>query len=280
MQLRLKTTAFILLLTLTLMSASLSEDQILLQKSKSLIFDNKWQEAVISLDKVILKYPKSSSFTEALFYKGKCLEEIGDMIGALDLYQKCFKTDKNGGLKEDSQIAIIDISYKLYSSGGKENLKNILQFLNSETDTVARYYAAFKLSYAKNKEIAKLGIPVLKEIIMEEKDNDLKNRAKIAILRIDPSIMKDVEIETKSDQKMIRFSIYSKERKTMAIDMTVPLSLADLLVNSLDEKEFDISDININGTNIKKTILEKIQEAKTGILTFETEDVIIIIQIN
>jgi tetratricopeptide (TPR) repeat protein len=277
---RAKTTAFIVLLTLTLMSASPSEDHILLQKSKSLIFDSKWQEAVILLDEVILKYPRSGSYAPALFYKGKCLEETGNPVGALNLYQLYLKTDKNGGFKEDVQIAVIDISYNLYSSGKKELLKNILQFLYSELDTVAQYYAAFKLSYYKNKDIAKLGVPVLKEILLSEEDPDLKARAKIALMRIDPSIMKDIEIEQKSGQKMIQVSIYSKEKKLTILNIAVPLSLADLLLNSLDENELDIKDLKLNSADIRKEILDKIQKAQSGILTFETEDVIIKIQIN
>jgi len=280
MQIRFKATALIVLLSLTALSAIQSEDQRLLQKAKSMIFDKKYRDAIINLNEVIAKYPRSDAYSTAIFYKGKCLAEISDSNGALELYQKYLRIDKNGGFKEDAQIAVIDISYKLYSSEGKENLKNILQFLNSETDTVARYYAAFKLSYDKNKEIAKLGVPVLKEIILNEEDTDLRNRAKIAILRIDPSIMKDVVIGTKSDQKMVHFLIYNKERKTILVDMTVPVSLADLFINSLNENDINITDININGTKIKKTILEEIQKAKTGILTFETEDVIIKIQIN
>jgi tetratricopeptide (TPR) repeat protein len=252
----------------------------LLQKSKSLIFDSKWQEAVILLDEVISKYPSSGSYAPALFYKGKCLEETGDPVGALNLYQLYLKTDKNGGFKEDVQIAVIDISYNLYSSGKKELLKNILQFLNSESETVAQYYAAFKLSYHKNKDIAKLGIPVLKEILLSEEDSDLKARAKIALMRIDPSIMKDVEIEQKSGQKMIQVSIYSKEKKLTILNIAVPLSLADLLLNSLDENELDTKDLKLNGADIRKEILDKIQKAQSGILTFETEDVIIKIQIN
>jgi tetratricopeptide (TPR) repeat protein len=245
-----------------------------------LIFDNKYKEAIISLDEVISKYSNSSSFTAALFYKAKCLAETGDMIGALDLYQKYLKTDKNSGFKEDTQIAIIDISYKLYLSGSKESLKNILQLLNSEMDTVARYYAAFKLSYVKNKEIAKLGIPVLKEIILNEEDTDLRDRAKIAILRIDPSIMKDVEITEKNGQKMIKLSVYDKARKITIINIAVPASLAELLVDSLNDSDFEINDLKIDGVDAKKLILSKIQQAKTGILTFDTEDLIIKIQID
>jgi tetratricopeptide (TPR) repeat protein len=279
MRIKLKTTAFITFLALTVLSAGLSEDQKLLQKSKTLIFDNKWREAVPVLDEVISKYPKSGSYTAALFYKGKCLEGTGDPVGALNLYQLYLKTDKNGGFKEDVQIAIIDISYSLYSSGNKEFLKNILQFLNSELDTVAQYYAAFKLSYDKNKDIAKMGIPVLKEILLSEEDSDLKARAKIALMRIDPLIMKDVEIEQKSGQKMIQVSIYSKEKKMTVLNIAVPISLADLLINSLDEKDFEQLNVNGNSIDIKKEILEKIQNSKSGIFTFENEDIIVKVNI-
>jgi tetratricopeptide (TPR) repeat protein len=245
-----------------------------------MIFDKKWRDALISLNEVISKYPRSDAYATAIFYKSKCLAETGDSSGALELYQKYLRIDKNGGFKEDAQIAVIDISYKLYSSGGKENLKNILQFLNSETDTIARYYAAFKLSYDKNKEIAKLGVPVLKEIILNEEDTDLRDRAKIALLRIDPSIMKDVEIAAKTGQKMIGFSVYSKTRKMTIINIAVPASLAELLIDSLNDKDFEIDDLKIDGVDAKKLILSKIKQAKTGILTFDTEDLIIKIQID
>lgn len=280
MQITLKMMTIISLLTLTLMSAGISEDQKLLEKSKSLIFDNRWNEAIGTLDEVIEKHSKSSSFTAAVFYKAKCLQETGNVKGALDLYQKYIKTDKKGGFKEDAQIAVIDISFNLFTSGQKEPLKNIIQLLNSNTDLVAKYYAAFKLSYSKNKDISKLGLPVLKDIILNEEDPDLKNRAKIAILRIDPSSMKDVENKLLSKDLMVHFSIFNKETKQMLLNVSVPISLADLLVDSLDEKEFDIDDFHKDGKDIKKSILEKIHAAKTGILTFEIEDVIIKINIS
>lgn len=280
MQNRIRAAAFILLIAITMMSASLSDDQKLLQKSKSLIFDAKWKEAQTLIDEIIVKYPKSGSYPSALFYKAKCLESLGNPAEALEFYLKYLNDEKTPGFKEDAQIAVIDISYLLYSSGKNEYLKNIMNFLNSGADTVPRYYAAFKLSYIKNRDIAKRGIPILKEIILNESDSDLRDRAKIAILRIDPSILKKIEDESRSGQKMIRFTIFSKEEKKIQFNVEIPLSLADLLFESLDESGWNLEDIKMNKAELKKEIMEKIEKAKTGVVTVELEDVIIKIDIH
>ena len=47
-------------------------------------------------------------------------------------------------------------------------------------ETTIRYYAAFKISRIKNKNISREAVPVLKEILESEEDPDLQDRAKIA----------------------------------------------------------------------------------------------------
>ena len=42
-----------------------------------LIFDKQWAAALKQLDEVIAKHPDSRYYAAALFYRGKCQEELG-----------------------------------------------------------------------------------------------------------------------------------------------------------------------------------------------------------
>jgi hypothetical protein len=216
-----------------------SEDKKLLQEAKLLIFDKAWIEAGEKLDELITRHPKSSFYSQALFYRGKCLaEQKGKEEEALRSFEAFLsRPDRPESLVEEAEIAVIDLAFSLYEKGQK-NMSRVLQEKLASPSKVIRYYAAMKLSYSRDKNLAARALPVLKELIKKEKDQELVDRAKIALLRISPEALKDVpESQGKEALRLVKIRVYEKGKKTPSVSINIPLALADLAIQAISEED-------------------------------------------
>lgn len=234
------TLAVILLMTAMapggLLAQDAPTDKELLEKAKLDLFDRNWDSALIRLDQLITRYPDSSSYPLAMFYKGKCLAEQKKFKHALAVYSRYLEISQNRGLSEEATIAIIDLNYQLYRSGERDYLNAVTAFLESRKQEV-RYYAAFKLSYAKDKKAAGAAVPVLKKIAAGEPDEDLKNRARLALMRIDPALLKKVSKPRSVEARLLGISVYDKKTKKETFTLKLPFMLARLAVDAIPDEE-------------------------------------------
>jgi len=237
-------TLAILLLSTSLLQAYIQTqpDEKLFQEAKILIFDKKWEKAQEKLEKLIEKYPDSSWFSQAVFYKAKCLEEQrGKEIEALEVYKSYIQLEERSrSLAEEAEVSIIDLAYELFEEGERSYLREIERKLFS-SNKVIKYYAAFKLSYVKDKEVAARAVPVLKSIAREGEDEEIRDRAKIALLRVDPSALRDFE-EEKSESRIsvLHFRVYKIDKRDAVFSMDIPWALADLVFGAIPEKEKEV----------------------------------------
>jgi tetratricopeptide (TPR) repeat protein len=214
-------------------------DKELLEKAKLELFDRNWDTALKKLDQLLENFPDSSSYSLALFYKGRCLEEQKKSRAALAAYTEYLKISRNKSLWEEATIAIIDLNFQLYKSGEKQYLKRITEFLESKERTV-RYYAAFKLSYAKEKKIAGAAVPVLKRIVTKESDEELVDRAKLALMRINPSYLRELSKTRSIEKRMFNIRIYHKKLKKETFSIKIPFALAKLALEALPDEEKEL----------------------------------------
>ena len=140
--------------------------------------------------------PQSRYYAAALFYRGKCQEELGAKKQALESYEEFVRNSGGSNLAEEARISIIDLAAVFYQSGEKPYLQKILDLLSNENKVVS-YYAAFKISYLPDRKIAARALPVLQNILDKEKDEELRDRAKIAVMRIDPARLKTMDQQNK-----------------------------------------------------------------------------------
>jgi hypothetical protein len=76
----------------------------------------------------------------------------------------------------------------------------------------------------------------LKEIIKKEKDDELRDRAKIALLRVDPGVLKDLEEERSvRGARLLKIRVWKDGELTLKIN--IPWALADLALGSIKEEE-------------------------------------------
>ena len=212
-------------------------DQNAFEKAKVLIFDKQWAAALQQLNEVIDKHAESRYYAAALFYRGKCQEELGVKKQALESYEKFVKTSASSNLAEEAQISIIDLAAGLYQAGGKSYLQKMVELLSNENKVVS-YFAALRLSYLPDLEIAARALPVLQTILDKEKDEELRDRAKIAVMRIDPTQLKGMDRQNKDlSGKMLKIRIFDKNKSAAEVSLNIPLALADLALKSLSQEQ-------------------------------------------
>lgn len=207
------------------------------EKAKVQIFDKQWADALKLLDKVIAKGPESRYFAAALFYRGKCQEELGEKKLALESYERYVRKAANSGLAEEARISIIDLAADLHQRGETNYLPKILDLLGSG-DKIVAYYAAFKLSYLPDRKTAARALPVLQTILDDEKDGELRDRAKIAIMRIDPGRLKDMDRQNQGlANKVLKIRIFDRGSRKEKVSLNIPLALADLALKALSDEQ-------------------------------------------
>ena len=258
-------------------AAQESADEKLFQEAKILFFDEKWEDAQEKFEDLLDDYPKSSLVPQATFYRAQCLaRRKGHEEEAIEVYKDYLSSKKrNDSLSEEAESSIIDLAYELYKDDQEEYLDEIEQRLESP-NRVIRYYAAFKLSLVKDKQVAVQAIPVLERIIVEEGDKELKDRAKIALLRISPDALKHVEDqEERGRTKALRISVVVEGQREPVFSLNIPWALADLAFQAIPEKDkaalraegYDLDKIVSQLTRIKGNIIViRPREDKTRII--------------
>ncbi len=237
--------------------AQAQPDERLFEKAKVLIFDEEWKEAQEKLEELLEKYPDSAWYSQAVFYRAKCLkEQKGKKLEALKAFRDYIEQkDRNKSLTEDTELSIIDLSYELYQDGKRSYLAEIEKRLSS-SNKVVRYFAAIKLSQVEEKKVASGAVPVLKEIIKKEKDDELRDRAKIALLRVDPGALKDLEEERPVRKaNLLKIRVWKDGELTLKIN--IPWALADLALGSIEEEEkAELKKEGYDLDKITKTLIE------------------------
>lgn len=250
-----------------------------LSEAKLLIFDRKWKAAEEKINEILKKYPESEISSDILFYLGQCIQEQGGREEeAINTFNKYLKRRERAKFAEEAEIAIIDLSSELHRKGKINYIENITSRLERK-NKVVRYYSAFKLSYFKD-NYKYLAVPVLKEILNEEKDIELRERAKIALLRIDPHLLRGMA-EEENKIKMLRITIIKRSTGKQELSVKIPLDLANLAIQALSKPDSLIkADVKINGKKVESGSLNKIFQRflnmkKAEILEIYDEDEII-----
>lgn len=246
-------------------------DEKLFQEAKLLVFDKDWGEALKKLDELRNRYPFSPWAGQALFYKGECLGALGGREGdALQAYKDYIQAaGAKPSLIEESEGSIIDLSFALYEKGDRAALKEIEGRLGHPNKNV-RYYAAYKLSQVKDKTAATKAVPVLEDIIRTEKDPELTDRARIALLRVSPESLKSVESRRPSADEPHMFHLRISQRGSKEkVELNLPWALADLVLGAMDDE--DKASLRAKGYDINK-IMKDVARSKGTILRIEGED--------
>jgi hypothetical protein len=239
----------------------------LLEQAKLYLFDKQWDRALSVLNEFVEHFPKSNHFPLAILYKGKCLEEKKMYKKSLLSYMLFLDISSNASLKEEVTITIIDLYFNLYQKKEKSYLKRIIPYLKSKNRTV-KFYSALKLSYIKDKKVAFMAVPVLKQMIKNVDDEELRDRAKIALMRIDPDLLNEIADDRGPEATLLHIQVYDKKLKKITFSLSIPFMLGKLALESIPEKEK--ASLKKEGYDLDR-IMKKLMK-KGDILRADSED--------
>ncbi len=247
---RLRGTTFLLacvfILAMGLRADNKSADQELFNQGKISIFDRNWDAARASFLRLIQEYPKSSVVPQAYYYMARCFQFQGNAGEALRAYETYLSKYPNEPfLSIEAKKSVVELAASMLGKGDKSYRDRLVTALsNSQKDV--RYFAAIRCSRLNDPSLTSLAIPVLREIVKSETEPELADRAKIALLKLEPKALAQppakITVEKApgkpgktSNTKMFHLVVRKAGQTQPAVELSLPVSLAQLAVSALDE---------------------------------------------
>lgn len=265
--------AALLLAALLLPAGALAQaDAEKLRAAKALFFDRQYAQAREAWQAVRAS-DRGPDAQAALYWIARCSESLGESERALGEYgQYLAARPADRALAEEAKTSRVALAVKLAKAGKTQHLGVARDALADPNRTV-RYFAALQLA-SLGAEEGKAAVPVLREILAKEKDEDLVERAKLALLRLDRTALSEAPSPSPKrgarEASWVRVRIYEKGSSKPEVSINLPVALADLVFKSLPDGA--VADLRKEGYDAR-TFWERLK--KTGpaeILTIEGDD--------
>jgi hypothetical protein len=207
-----------------------------LRTAKELFFDRKYAEARQAWQAVTQKGGPDAA--AASYWIARCSESLGEHERALaeyGTYLASRPTDRT--LAEEARTSRVGLASRLYKAGAKQHLDILTEALADPARTV-RYFAALQLSTLG--PAGRPAVPVLKKIVAEEKDEDLVERAKLGLLRLEPGALAATGAPPagsglRTAAGWIRVRIYERGGTKPKVSVNLPVALAEMVFKSLPD---------------------------------------------
>jgi hypothetical protein len=243
-----------------------------LRQAKALFFDRQYAEARGAWQG-ILDAGGGKDAPAALYWIARCSESLGESERALAEYGRYLAArSSDRTLAEEAKTSRIALAVKLAKSGQPRHV-SIARDALADSNRTVRYFAALQLA-SLGPERGKPAVPVLQEILAKEKDDDLVERAKLALLRVDRSALPASPAPLRQSRGReavwVRIRIYEKGESKPNVAINLPVALADLVFKALPDEA--IEDLRKEGYDAR-SFWEALK--KTGpaeILTIEGKD--------
>ena len=265
--------AALLLAALLLPAGALAQaDAEKLRAAKALFFDRQYAQARDAWQAVRAS-GRGPDAQAAQYWVARCSESLGESERALGEYaQYLASRPADRALVEEAKTSRVALAVKLAKAGKTQHLEVAREALADPNRTV-RYFAALQLASLGTAE-GKAAVPVLREILAQEKDEDLVERAKLALLRLDRTALSEAPAPSPRrgarEASWVRVRIYEKGASKPEVSINLPVALADLVFKSLPDDA--VADLRKEGYDAR-TFWERLK--KTGpaeILTIEGDD--------
>jgi hypothetical protein len=227
---------------------SASADPERLRAAKELVFDKKYAEARDAWQ-AILKTSTGADADTAAFWVARCSESLGEDERSLAEYGRLLdRRPADRALAEEARTSRVGLAARLYKAGQRQHIGLVRTALSDPSQSI-RYYAAFQLAGLGN-GVGQAAVPVLKKILAEEKDEDILERAKLHLLRLDPGALAEPRpvpapaaratpapraSPAPKAVRWLRVRIYEGDRKEPKLSVNVPVALAELAFKSLPD---------------------------------------------
>ncbi|HVO11593.1 MAG TPA: HEAT repeat domain-containing protein [Vicinamibacteria bacterium] len=266
--------AWLALAAALLPAAALAQgDSERLRNAKALFFDQKYDKAREEWQ-AVRAAGRGPEAQAALYWIARCSESLGERERALAEYGEYLASrPADPTLAQEAKTGRIGLAVKLAQVGHPGHLAIASAGL-SDPDKVVRYFAALRLA-SLGPEQGKPAVPVLKEILAKETDQDLVERAKLNLLRLDRSALatSPPPPPPRNGHRQagwIRVRVYDRGSSRPTLALNVPIALAELVFKSLPEDARD--ELRRKGYD-SASFWERVKKTgPTDILTIEGED--------
>ena len=209
-----------------------------LRDAKTLFFDRQYEEAREAWRGV--QAGGGSGADTALYWIARCSDKLGESARALEeygAYLDSHPTDRT--LREEAKTSRVALAAKLYKSG-KTGQLDVLQDALGDPSRTVRYFAALQLA-SLGPDVGRPAVRVLQQILKDETDPDLVERAKLALLRLDRAALAEATTSSRGKKGggWIRVRIWEKGSSTPQLALNVPVFLADLVFQNLPQEARD-----------------------------------------
>jgi hypothetical protein len=196
-------------------------------EAKALFFDRKYAEAREAWTSV-------TGSEAAAYWIARCSESLGEYERALGEYAGYLaRRPRDARLAEEARTSRVSLAMRLYKAGRTVHLPIVVDSLRDPSRTV-RYFAALQLA-GLGRESGRPAIPVLRGIVEDEHDPDLVERAKLALLRLDPRTLSPAARSARGTAEWIKVRVYERGGSSANVSIDVPLALAELVFKSLPD---------------------------------------------
>ena len=266
--------AALLLAALLLPAGALAQaDAEKLRAAKALFFDRQYAQAREAWQAVRAS-GRGPDAQAALYWVARCSESLGESERALGEYAEYLAArPADRALVEEAKTSRVALAVKL-AKDGKDAARRRWRATPSPTRT-APCATSPPCSWPRSgPRQGKAAVPVLREILAQEKDEDLVERAKLALLRLDRKALSEAPSPSPRrgarEASWVRVRIYEKGESKPEVSINLPVALADLVFKSLPDDA--VADLRKEGYDAR-TFWERLK--KTGpaeILTIEGDD--------
>jgi hypothetical protein len=222
----------------TLAAPVFADDAEKLRNAKTLFFDRQYAEARRAWQAVLAESTGAQA-EAAAYWVARCSENLKEDERALGEYGDYLaRRPADRVLAEEARTSRVGLAARLFRAGKPQHLPVLKEALGDPSRTV-RYYAALQLS-SLGAPAGLPAIPVLQKIVAEEKDEDLVERAKLGLLKLDPGALTrafpapPLAGHGKS-ASWIRVRIYEKGSERPQVSVNLPVALAEMVFKSLPD---------------------------------------------
>jgi hypothetical protein len=233
----------VLLLGLAYAEPGAGKDQELFNQGKILIFDRNWDGARGIFQRVIQEFPQSSLVPQAYYFIARCYQFQSRESDAIRSYESFLQKYPNEPvLPSEARNAVVELAASMLEKGDSAYRDRLISALRDSQKQI-RYFAAIRCSRLKDKQIGSLSVPILREIVKNESERDVVDRARIALLRLDPEALtpekrpapKKSQPSAGSETRMFHLEVYQQGAKLPKVELNLPMALADFAIKALDE---------------------------------------------
>ena len=213
--------------------------------AKALTLDRKYAEARQAWT-AILASAQGADADAAAYWIARSSEKLGERERAFKEYGT-FLARRPGdrSLVDEARTSRIGLAAQLYRAG-QASYVNVLHEGLTDANKTVRYFAALQLG-GLGAPTSKRAVPVLKEILAKETDDDLLDRSRIALLRLEPKALSApaapvapaapaARAAPAAPAKWLRLRVFEKGRNEPEVSVNVPVALADILFESLPDE--------------------------------------------